>query len=373
MSKIAIIGFTNLAHMPYLNNFTRIIEENKMNYDLIYWNRFQLNEIYKYNNCNIQRFNYKLRDDSSILKKIISFIYFRKFIIKILASNNYDKLIILTTIPSLLIINKLIKKFKTNYILDIRDYSYENFNIFRYFQKKIIDNSYFTSISSNGFLRFLPFSDKYIFSSNISVDIKKNKIEYVNKLILSSKKEKITIIYIGSISYLSMNIKFLNIFGNHPKYDIQYVGYGPSIDKIKSFCLDFKINNVSFYPRYQPEEKELYYLKADLIYNLYGNDSNLTLYAISNKLYDSAFYYLPILVCPKTQMEKEAVLNGFGYTIDLEDSNTPNKLYYWFKNLNKEILMKNCDNYMINSFAANDDFKKKLKDFLLASPHKKLD
>ena len=56
----------------------------------------------------------------------------------------------------MLLFDLLLFKYKNNYILDIRDPSYEKFKLFNQILKKIICSSYFTTISSEGFLEFLP-------------------------------------------------------------------------------------------------------------------------------------------------------------------------------------------------------------------------
>ena len=44
MTKVLIIGFTNLFQMPYLESFSRLIEQQKIAYDIMYWNRFGVDE-----------------------------------------------------------------------------------------------------------------------------------------------------------------------------------------------------------------------------------------------------------------------------------------------------------------------------------------
>lgn len=360
MKKICIIGFSSISHMPYLKHYTKILEELKYGFDIIYWDRFNISDSFTSialdNKYVYQEF---LLDEESINKKIFAFFRYKKFLKKIIQENNYEKLIILTTIPSLLIYSIIRKKkYRNNYILDIRDYSYEKFKLYKLIERKIVKHSFFTAISSPGFLNFLPKTNKYVLSLNYYGHEQKKYIQI-------SENDKITITYIGSISYFDENVKFLNLFANNTKYKIKYIGEGPSSNKLKDYCVAKKYLNVEFNPRYSPSDKFKFYEETNLIYNLYGNKNNLVIYAISNKLYESAIFYKPILVSPNTQMEKEAVENGFGFTIELNDKNAPDKLYNWYVNLDTIKLKLDCNNYLKKVRSINDLFYDKLRKFLI--------
>ena len=363
MSNILLIGFTNLFQMPYLKNFSNLIEQQNITYDIVYWNRFGIDENNNLKTNNTFIFNHSLDDDSNGLLKIKGFLLFRNKLIKVINNANYSKIIVLTSLPSFLIYKLLIKNFNNRFIFDIRDYSYENFGVFKYFLNNIIKSSSFTTISSKGFKSFLPESDKYVLSTNLKINNSLDNKFFSNKL-LNFNSNKVTIIYIGAISYLEMNLKFLKLFGNNNNFNLIYVGHGPAKEKIKEYCHMNKYSNVSFHGRFMPSEKLKYYKKAEIIFNLYGNDSTLTKYAISNKLYDSVNNYMPILVCKNTYMEKESINGNFGYVVDLENINTPDNLYNWFLNLDKKKFINNCDTYLQKTVNENINFERNVINFL---------
>ena len=100
--------------MPYLNNFSNVIEDEGVDYDLLFWNRFKVEESTTLKPSEIYKFNYSLSDDSNILLKLKGFFFFRKYVLKIIKLNSYDKIIVLTTLPSILIGNIIKKRFKEN-------------------------------------------------------------------------------------------------------------------------------------------------------------------------------------------------------------------------------------------------------------------
>ena len=63
------------------------------------------------------------------------------------------------------------RSYKDKFILNIRDYFFENNKLIKYRMKKIVDASRLTTLSSEGFLKFLPKSEKYriIYSYNMNI------------------------------------------------------------------------------------------------------------------------------------------------------------------------------------------------------------
>lgn len=70
--------------------------------------------------------------------------------------------------PGFLLHDILLSKYSNNYILDIRDYTYEKYGFYLRIIHKLINNSSFTAISSRGFKKFLGESDKLVVNHNIS-------------------------------------------------------------------------------------------------------------------------------------------------------------------------------------------------------------
>ena len=80
MNKIAIIGFTNLYQMPYMKYYTDLFDKKKTNYEVIYWNRFDIDEKNEFKSNNTFRFDLSLEDDSSISNKLKAFLKYRKYL-----------------------------------------------------------------------------------------------------------------------------------------------------------------------------------------------------------------------------------------------------------------------------------------------------
>lgn len=163
--KACIVSYDEYLNIPYVKDYEAILNEHKIKYDFIFWNRSDLHE-FNYKGHNAYNFNWKTK--KSKLSKIIPFFLWSRFARGVIKKNSYDFLIICTTVPAILLVDILIKKYRGKYLLDIRDFTYENISIYKYFESKIINASKLTIISSKGFLTWLPKGSKaYVLTHNI--------------------------------------------------------------------------------------------------------------------------------------------------------------------------------------------------------------
>lgn len=164
--KIGIIGFIDKNKIPYLEFYEKEIQKNNIEYNIIFWDRF--NNLKTKKNNNEYTIHIKCIPGENKLKKLIPMFLFKLEVEKIINREQYTHLIVLTTIPGVLLAKTLLHKFQNKYILDIRDYTYEKYGFYKNIVEKLIEKSYFTTISSKGFLKFLPRSEKIITCHNIS-------------------------------------------------------------------------------------------------------------------------------------------------------------------------------------------------------------
>lgn len=349
--------------MPYLRLYDETLLELGVEYDLIYWDRFGLIEEKPEACSRLVRFSFGQEDNVHLWIKSCNFLRYTRVVAKHLRSVKYQKIIVLTSVPALLLWPTLMRRERDSYVVDIRDYSFEKIWLYRKLLKHLVARSYRTYISSEGFKSFLPSVPKKFF---LSLNFKEVDATIRNKFYQRDRRKEdvIRILYIGAISYYDENIKFLSRFGNNMNFLIQYVGFGPAASLIESHCQERSYSNVEFVGRFRPLEKSDYYYNADLIYNMYGNTSYLTRYALSNKLYDAAIYYRPILVNSDTLMSNESLSNGFGYEVRLEEEDCVQDLLDWYKSIEKRDFKNRCDQYVLRCSKINQAFKADLKLFV---------
>jgi len=354
-NKICVVLPCNIYTAPYYGRYLKIFNECNVGHDLIIWNRDQIDED---TTGQVISFNKKDVANSGDKKKIFKYFEFALFVKRKLEENKYDKVIFLSTSAATVALLSIFlkKNYKCKYWIDIRDYSFEWFKPYKFALSIAINNSYKSSISSEGFKRFLPDYD-YIVTHNI---------DFPNIDLVKKSREKrcgetpIRISFIGNVRYFEENKKLLNLFKNDERFILQY--YGTQSEKLKEYSENNNINNVDFHGRFTPNKTSEFYLNTHIINNVYGNGSMELTTALSNKLYFAASLHMPILVSPKTFMEEVTLKYGFGFSVDLEDSEITDKLYDWYKKIDK----CNCayDDFMINAVRQYDRFEQEIRYFI---------
>ena len=252
----------------------------------------------------------------------------------------------------------ILKKYRKRYILDIRDYTFEKNFLFYSILKRMIKNSFFSVISSEGYKVFLPEYDYVITHNNRTLDPQKvNRIRYSKR----KEKERLVIGFIGYISYQEQQKKLINLMKNDDRFELHFIG--KEAESLVDYCIENKVDNVKIRGQFNPEDILEFYSEVDIINNIYGNNSPKLDFALSNKLYFAAEFYMPILVCENTFMEKISTEYGFGCTVDLNDSEISNKLYNYYHGIDWKIFGENCNLFLQKVNDENENFEAKVKGF----------
>lgn len=214
-------------------------------------------------------------------------------------------------------------------------------------------------ISSSGYKYFLPQNYNYIIAHN-SPEISQNQIN-INRHRTRKYNDKIRISCIGLIRFNEQNKKIIHKFANDERFTLNF--FGKNAMSLQEFCEKNHYKHVNIIDQFPPEKTLEYYKETDIINNLYGNNSMLLDYALSNKLYYAAKLGLPILVCPNTYMEKVSVTKGFGFCFDINSPNVCDDLYNYYININWNEFYKVCDAFNKEIDEENNVFKNSLIDF----------
>ncbi len=275
-----------MLYMPYVGNYETILKENNIDYDIINWDRFGIEEI--------SEFTYR---DNKIGHQRSFFDYYRyyKFIVNILANNNFDKILVFGLQIAYFLNRYLIKNYKNKYIIDIRDYN----RILKIFNpKKVIESSKFTVISSPRYNQWLPKCDKYVIDHNTQIQ----GLEELESVEILSNEEKINIAYIGAIRDYKVNIDFIDSLKNNKKVDIYFHGEGDINKNIQDYLNSNNICNVYITGRYKKEDEENLYYNNNLINVLRYDDGINNQTALPNRLYNAAVYGKPMLAYSGTYL-----------------------------------------------------------------------
>lgn len=346
--RIALISPSNLLYTPYIDNYLEILDEIQIQYDIINWDRFCIEE-------KIETIKY--RDTKKGHKRnYIDYLKYSKFILNILDKNKYDKIIVFGIQLTFFLSDLLVRNLKDNFIIDIRDY---NKTLYFFNIKKVIESSFCAVISSPAYMEWLPKSNKYVINHN-------TKIKSLNELkSISSffEKESIIISNIGALRDYKININFINSLKNKNKYLLYFHGEGDINYKLKTFVKNNNISNVIITGRYERNIEESLYNQSDFINVLRYNDGINNKTALPNRLYNSLIYGKPVLAFKGTYLAN--IVNEYGIGLVLESfMDIEEKISYYLRNFDVKTYELGRRRFFEVVLEENNKFENKLIEFI---------
>lgn len=348
--KAAIIAFNNVKYSPYVKTYSNYLDENNISYDVILPNRDDIPEM-------LGEKTYAIKWDKN-KHKALNFLKFRKEALRILKKNKYDFVFVLTTMPAVLLSGYLSRKYKGKYLVDIRDYTYENVSFYFKLEKRAVENSAVNVISSPGFKKFLPKAD-YLLCHNVNPLYRGSDIGTFEP----SQNSPITIGYVGSIAYKSQCMKLINLVEKDERFRFHLYGDEGTNHQISDYLAEHPCDRIKAFGPYKPEDKVDIMKNVDILFNAYGYGRKLLDYALSNKLYDSFYMGIPLLTSPNTSMSEEA--GNYSFDIDFECDKSLDELYKWYYNIDQDAFYNYSKEYLNRVFVSQDQFYEKLKNILL--------
>jgi len=346
MKPIAIVAANNIRYSPYIKFYSDILDKLQIPYILIYPER---------NGTHDSWFgpNYAVAWKKSI-PSIVNYALYARQVKKILRKNDVEKVVVLTSINAVYLSVYLKRKLKEKYIVDVRDYTYENYRAYAFLEKVALKNAGLRVISSQKFEDFLPKND-YLVCHNISVT--GNRFE-PNKLFYDGR---IRITYVGSVAYEKNVRRLIELVVSDKRFEFYIYGGGPYQQSISDAVNEAANERVKYFGPYLPEEKNKIIEEASILFNVYGNSSQLLRCALSNKLYDSFYYHRMILNSTNTYMEEMSGLGG--YSINIETLENLNGVYQWYIEADMKKVAMYQDTMYAKVVKENEETKEKIERF----------
>lgn len=330
--KILIVGFAKVKYMPYLKLYTDNIDIDKNDVHIMYWNRDLKDEnVGKLKGIRLHVFKKYQLDDVCKLKKIGNFLKFRKEEIKLLKKEKFDFVIVLHSFPGVLIAGFLKKHYAGRFIFDYRDMTFEKFIFFRNRIHMLVNNSYATFVSSNGYRKIIPKKSNVYTTHNINIDVLKkgnNKPDYEGS-------NKIRMAFWGFIRHEKINREIIRKFAKDSRFELHYYGREQQIAiNLRKYAKSISAGNIFFHGEYVPEDIISFAGKTDLIHNIYKDDNMML--AMSNKYYDGLLYNIPLVCMNGSFMSEMAEKAGIGRGFDPYDDDFTDSLYDYYINIDKK-------------------------------------
>lgn len=352
--KALIIGFYTKTYMPYILKYEEILKKNNIDYDITCFDRDSTGDETQESNV----FTYHRKMGTQKWRKIFPYFSYISYVKRIIKNKEYDRIIVLTTIPAVLLYNTLTHTYQNRYIFDFRDYSYENYSVYRKLVNSIVEKSFCSFISSKGFLHYLKDSTKLNLVHNISNQ--DAGVSYAEEIDINH----IVIGFVGYVRYYDVNTRLIKQLKDCSNIMIRYYGTVYDDCDLKTYVLKNEIHNVEFYDTYQNEEKPKIYSSITFINSIYSLQSKEVAFAIPNRLYDAALYKKPIIVASNTYLEKIVSFYKIGFSVDLTKQNIHEEIANYIKSYNADTFARNCRRFL--SDVLNDDqvFYSKVTQFL---------
>ena len=265
----------------------------------------------------------------------------RSFVRGILKKKKYDRLILLTTMPAVLLADTLLGEYRGRFWLDIRDFTYENVPFYKKIVHALVEAAAAVSISSPAFQRFLPQCDHIYLTHNIS-----NQDAAEEHCTLDPQSPRFCIGFVGGIQFAQQNQQLLSQFANNEKYLLKYVGKPHLGCDLPAFCRENNIRNAQFYPAFQNHEKPEIYRSIQLINCVYGNHNQVVRLLLPNRLYDCVLFKKPILVSKGTYLAEVVEQYRLGLPVDVEREAVAARVDAYLAGFDREAFETGCRQFL---------------------------
>lgn len=355
--KVLIVDTVPRERATYLSYYLNACEELNIEYDRFIWDRSQDGEI-EHAGHEIVYHGRGYDGNVSKLKKLYPLYKYRRALKNAIREGRYTHMILVNTIAPVILVDFIRRNFKDRYIMDIRDYTYEKWSLYKKCVDQLVEDSAFSVISSMGFYRFLNYNSKIIVAHNIS------NVNDTCKEVTLGKREKNTIGFVGYVRYKEENLKLIESFKNSNRYQLLYAGGVTEGCNLQEVCRENGVNNVSFLGKFDNEKKGTIYSQIDIINSLYGSFSLEVMTAIPNRYYDALIFKKPIIASKGTFLGELVEEKKIGIAIDVFRDDVIKKVDDYIDRFDKIAFEKSCNEELKRVIAEQYIYTCRIRDFL---------
>lgn len=338
--KVLLLGFTKISYMPYMYFYIEQLKQNDCEVHLIYWKRDDNRDTEEPKDVVVHMFDKYQQDTVPIYNKLGSFHKYRRYALNILKKHTFDLIVVLHSTPGVLLSDVLVRKYKKRYILDYRDFTYENLTVYKKIIHMLVNNSAATFVSSDAYRKYMPLKENIYTSHNLEISSLENrevrKVE--NRVVYPIK-----IRFWGFIRHEKINMTIINKLANDERFELHYHGRGQKSGEIlMEYCNENNYKNIFFHGEYKPKDKYKFIQYTDLVHNIYENDIK-TINAMGNKYYDGINYYIPQICNENSFMGDQVKNNKIGISINPDSPKFADEIDEYYKSINWSIFRNCCD------------------------------
>lgn len=213
----------------------------------------------------------------------------------------------------------------TNYIYEISDIRYADFKfglnkLFKCIDKKIIENSRLTILTSEGFVDYIGIEGKILNKCILMPNKLATSMTVVARPQSDVKNDRIRIGYIGLYRYPNTVVRMARLIGEEYRYKFEFHFSGLANDpdlkaQIESLASHYD-NIYEHGPFKNPDDLHKVYETIDVVacnYDIEGTNERV---AEPNKLYESIYFNKALIVSENTFLAKKVSNLGCGFVIN---------------------------------------------------------
>lgn len=356
-SKVCLVSFTAPYTIPYLSGYKRLIEEENIPCDIVFWDRD--GDFREPSDAQIRYLPYSPRPVSGRLRTHLRYLPATRHIRRALAQGQYSHVIFLQTHAAVAAAPLLWKR-GGKYLVDVRDFTLEHIAAYRFAQKRVFDRASGIILSSDRYRVFLPPADFTVTHNYTPLPATESFVPAI-----PAAGEPIRIAFIGNMRpvLLPAMRRLLDVLGGDERFCLIFAG-GGCVGAFEQTVRARGYRNVELSDRFPAEETLSRFVGVHLINNAYGNANRYLDYALSNKLYHAAALRLPILVSPHTYTAQVAQQYGFGIPFDPSQQDAPQRLIEHVQALDRVKMSAGCAEFLNRVREQIDAFEHRIREFL---------
>ena len=354
---IGIVCFWDRTATPYLQKYEDLLSAAGVTYEILFWNRLEERRKLPEREIDIM-----LPCRRHPFLKLVDFIRWSFRVKALLKQRQYEKLIVLSTVPAVLLSGYLKRRYRKRYILDIRDYTLENNPIFSRIVTDLVKNAALVPISSDGFREWLCDSNNLVTNHNITwTNQPSEDREYF-------VRSPLRYTFVGNVRLDKQTEMVLRELKDHPRFRSAYVGRIMPGCEIKDICRREAIP-CDFRGEFHYTQKPEIYREIDLINAVYANAAAGEMSPgdatpIPNRLYDCVVFRIPIVCCRGTYLADIVEKYSLGFAIDAFSEDVAARFNEYVDTFDRQKFLAGCEAFLALAQKEEADFRKRVTDFV---------
>lgn len=335
-NKVAILSITDIRHIAMIRNYTDYFDAKGMPYEIICAERYGDKEI-KFGSAKLHLFPVAGHQANKI-KKLLDFIRFRQFAIRVLKENQY-KYVIVWNERTMALFAGFLRRY-SKYCVNIRDIGFPRIPLFWNQLNYSVQHSDFATWCAQRGTEYLPKHD-YVIILNQNKD-----------LVVGARKEQgfvekgrvINIGVVGYIRHIEPSKELMRAFCNDERFVLHF--YGNGAETLEGYAKEIGMNNIKISGAFRPEETSALLDKIDVL-NVYVGDGRVEVdQALGSPIrYGySTLLYKPAIVSPNTFLSDKTKGLNIAYTVQDFES-LADDFYHWYHSLSFDEFKAGCEKY----------------------------